>query len=160
MVAYRQMMAFIQKHLPEKPYIEGMQRFSLRDKIMREVCLNMLIHREYSSAYPTTLTIWNDRIETENWNVPYVYGRIDLQTLKPHRKNPIIANVFSQMGIVEELGSGTKKMFKYTPLFSDGKEPMIEEQDVYRITIPYAGITDNNGQETDKNRQETGNNRQ
>lgn len=27
---------------------------------------------------------------------------------------------------------------------------MIEEQDVYRITIPYAGITDNNGQETDK----------
>lgn len=150
MVAYRQMMAFIQKHLPEKPYIEGMQRFSLRDKIMREVCLNMLIHREYSSAYPTTLTIWNDRIETENWNVPYVYGRIDLQTLKPHRKNPIIANVFSQMGIVEELGSGTKKMFKYTPLFSDGKEPMIEEQDVYRITIPYAGITDNNGQETDK----------
>lgn len=86
--------------------------------------------------------------------------RIDLQTLKPHRKNPIIANVFSQMGIVEELGSGTKKMFKYTPLFSDGKEPMIEEQDVYRITIPYAGITDNNRQETDKNRHETGNNRQ
>lgn len=92
--------------------------------------------------------------------MPYVYGRIDLQTLKPHRKNPIIANVFSQMGIVEELGNGTKKMFKYTPLFSDGKEPMIEEQDVYRITIPYAGITDNNGQETDKNRHETGNNRQ
>ncbi len=136
MVAYRQMMAFIQKHLPEKPYIEGMQRFSLRDKIMREVCLNMLIHREYSSAYPTTLTIWNDRIETENWNVPYVYGRIDLQTLKPHRKNPTIANVFSQMGIVEELGSGTKKMFRYTPLFSGGKKPTIEEQDVYRITIP------------------------
>lgn len=66
MVAYRQMMAFIQKHLPEKPYMEGMQRFSLRDKIMREVCLNMLIHREYSSAYPTTLTIWNDRIQNRD----------------------------------------------------------------------------------------------
>lgn len=149
MVAYRQMMAFIQKHLPEKPYIEGMQRFSLRDKIMREVCLNMLIHREYSSAYPTTLTIWGDRIETENWNVPYVYGRIDLQTLKPHRKNPTIANVFSQMGIVEELGSGTKKMFKYTPLFSGGKEPVIEEQDVYRITIPCENVTDINRHQTD-----------
>lgn len=140
MVAYGKMMNFVEKHLPEKPYIEGMQRFSLRDKIMREVCLNMLIHREYSSAYPASLTIWNDRIETENWNVPYVYGRIDLNTLKPHRKNPVIANVFSQMGIVEELGSGTKKIFKYTPLFSDGKEPEIEEQDVYRITIPFSGI--------------------
>ena len=41
------------------------------------------------------------------------------------------------MGIVEELGSGTRKMFKYTPLYANGKEPIIEEQDVYRIEIPY-----------------------
>ena len=66
-----------------------------------------------------------------------LYGHINLQTLKPHRKNPVIANVFSQMGIVEELGSGTVKMFKYTPLYSDGKDPVIEEQDVSRIEIPY-----------------------
>lgn len=95
MVAYRQMMTFIQKHLPEKPYIEGMQRISLRDKIMLEVCLNLLIHREYSSAYSTTSTIRSDQVERENMNVPYVYGRIDLQTLNPHRKNPTIANVYS-----------------------------------------------------------------
>ena len=135
--AYPVIMAFIQKHLPEQPYIEGMQRFSLRDRILREVVLNLLIHREYSSAYPATFTINKDTIVTENWNIPYVYGHINLQTLKPHRKNPVIANVFSQMGIVEELGSGTVKMFKYTPLYSDGKEPVIEEQDVYRIEIPY-----------------------
>lgn len=52
-----------------------------------------------------------------------------------------MANFFAQMGIVEELGSGTKKMFKYTPLFSDGKEPVIEEQDVYRITIPFDSLS-------------------
>ena len=28
-------------------------------------------------------------------------------------------------------------MFKYTPLYVNGKEPVIEEQDVYRIEIPY-----------------------
>lgn len=136
MVAYRSIMAFVRKHLPEKPYIENMQRFSLRDKIMREVILNMLIHREYSSAYPTSFTIWADKVVTENWNVPYVYGEINMKTLKPHRKNPTIANVVSQMGIVEELGSGTKKMFKYTPLYSNGRQPMIEEQDVYSVIIP------------------------
>lgn len=135
--AYPVIMTFIHKHLPEQPYIEGMQRFSLRDKILREVVLNMLILREYSSAYPATFTIYKDTIVTENWNIPYVYGNINLRTLKPHRKNPVIANVFSQMGIVEELGSGTVRMFKYTPLYSDGKEPVIEEQDVYRIEIPY-----------------------
>ncbi len=41
------------------------------------------------------------------------------------------------MGIVEELGSGIRKMFKYTPFYANGKEPIIEEQDVYRIEIPY-----------------------
>ena len=30
-----------------------------------------------------------------------------------------------------------RKMFKYTPLYANGKEPIIEEQDVYRIEIPY-----------------------
>ena len=28
-------------------------------------------------------------------------------------------------------------MFKYTPLYANDKEPVIEEQDVYRIEIPY-----------------------
>ena len=41
------------------------------------------------------------------------------------------------MGIVEELGSGTRKMFKYTPIYAKGKEPIIEEQDIYRVEIPY-----------------------
>ena len=41
------------------------------------------------------------------------------------------------MGVVEELGSGMRKMFKYTPLYANGKEPIIEEQDVYHIEIPY-----------------------
>ncbi|MBQ1649977.1 MAG: hypothetical protein II055_02445, partial [Prevotella sp.] len=40
-----------------------------------------------------------------------VYSHIDLQTMRPHRKTPKIANVFSQMGIVEELGSGMRVIF-------------------------------------------------
>ena len=54
------------------------------------------------------------------------------------------------MGIVEELGSGTKKMFKYTPFFSDGKEPVIEEQDVYRITIPFDSLSVETIESTEK----------
>jgi len=30
-----------------------------------------------------------------------------------------------------------RKMFKYTPLYANGMDPVIEEQDVYRIEIPY-----------------------
>ena len=42
---------------------------------------------------------------------------------------------------------------KYTPLFSGGKDPIIEEQDVYRITIPCEEVTDNKPTTTDNNRQ-------
>ena len=31
-------------------------------------------------------------------------------------------------------------MFKYTPLYANGKDPIIEQQDVYRIEIPYVPI--------------------
>lgn len=138
--AYDQIMDFLKKHLSEVPYIEDMQRFSLRDKILREVALNLLIHREYSNSYPTTLTIWSDRIETENWNLPFQYGFITPENLKPHPKNPVIANVFSQTGLVEELGSGTRKIFKYVPLYAKGKEATIEDADVFRMTIPHPDV--------------------
>ena len=100
----------------------------------------MLIHREYSNSFPAIFAIYRDKIVSENWNIPYTYGHIDLSTACPHRKNPTIANVFSQTGIVEELGSGIRKMFKYTPLYSNGKEPDIEENDIYRIEIPYVPL--------------------
>lgn len=44
--AYEQLMAFVAKHLPDKFYLEGDQRVSLRSKIFREVAANMIVHRE------------------------------------------------------------------------------------------------------------------
>ena len=84
--------------------------------------------------------------------VPLVFlqGYIDLQTMRPHRKNPKIAKVFSQMGIVEELGCSMRKMFKYILLQANGKEPVIEEQDVSRIEIPYIPTFLPNSEESGK----------
>ena len=56
--------------------------------------------------------------------------------------------MFSQMGIVEELGSGTRKIFKYTPLMSGGKLPQIEEEDVYKVTIPIEALASDGGQKS------------
>ena len=56
--------------------------------------------------------------------------------------------MFSQMGIVEELGSGTRKIFKYTPLMSGGKLPQIEEEDVYKVKIPIEALASDGGQKS------------
>lgn len=129
--AYERLMDLCGRNLPEWPYIDGVQRKSLRELIMREVCLNMLIHREYGARHDASLTIWKDRIEAVNWNVPFGYGHITLGNLRPHAKNPVIANFFAQLGIVEELGNGTRTMFKYVPLISGGKDPVLDEYDEF-----------------------------
>ena len=93
------------------------------------------MHREFSSAYPATMTIYKDVVVTENWNRPYMMGRISLENLKPHPKNPTIANFFKQLGWVEELGSGIRKMYKYCPIYVKDALPVIEEGDVFKLTI-------------------------
>ncbi|WP_321517174.1 ATP-binding protein [uncultured Bacteroides sp.] len=83
------------------------------------------------------MTIYKNEVVTENWSRPYVMGRINLENLKPHPKNPTIANFFKQLGWVEELGSGVRKMYKYCPIYVNGALPVIEEGDVFKLTIKY-----------------------
>jgi ATP-dependent DNA helicase RecG len=48
--AYDKLLAFINKHLPDKFYLEGDTRISLRERIFREIVANMLIHREFTNG--------------------------------------------------------------------------------------------------------------
>ncbi|PJC61948.1 MAG: AAA family ATPase, partial [Flavobacteriales bacterium CG_4_9_14_0_2_um_filter_32_27] len=52
--AYDQLLGFVAKHLPDKFYTEGDQRKSLRTAIFREIVANIIVHREYTNAQPTT----------------------------------------------------------------------------------------------------------
>ena len=137
MGAYHRLLAFVDKHTPDRFYMEGVQRISIRGLIFREVVANLLVHREFSNPYPATLTIYKETVVTENWNKPYVTGRITPDNLKPHPKNPTIANFFKQLGWAEELGSGVRKMYKYCPIYVDGALPVIEEGDIFKLTINY-----------------------
>lgn len=81
-------------------------------------------------------------VVTENWNRPYMMGRISLENLKPHPKNPTIANFFKQLGWVEELGSGIRKMYKYCPIYVKDALPVIEEGDVFKLTIRHEPLNE------------------
>lgn len=131
------LMAFTKKHLPEVPFLEERHRISLRDTILREIFLNLLIHREFSNSHPASFTIFKDTVVAENWNIPYHKATVSLTELTPHPKNPTIARFFANMGYVEELGVGRRTLLKYGPAYFDGRDVAIEEDDVFRITIPY-----------------------
>ena len=133
--SYDRLLAFGEKHLSDPFYLEGDIRTSLRGKILREVFSNLLIHREYTNPFPAKFVIERDRIYTENGNKPHGFGRIDPDHLTPFPKNPSIARVFKEIGRADELGSGTRNLFKYCKAYS-GNDPQLLEEDIFRFVLP------------------------
>ncbi len=133
--SFELLMQFAKKHLWDKFYLEGDMNISLRDKISREMLVNMLIHREMTSSYVAKFIIEEDKMYTENANRAIKCGMITPETLEPNPKNPVIASFFNQIGYADELGSGTRNLYKYVSRYS-GKEPRIIEDDIFKIIIP------------------------
>lgn len=128
-------MAFTGKHLPDKFYQEGEQRISLRDHIFREVVTNILIHREYLNAFPAKLVIGRQQVVVENGNKPHGQGLINPLHFSPYPKNPILARFFKEIGWAEELGSGVRKLHKYSILYGGAQAELIEG-DIFTINVP------------------------
>lgn len=133
--SYERLTHFMKKHLNEKFYIDGDQRINIRDVIARELCANLLIHREYANPVPARLIINKDSIITENANKPRNIGYIDLNNYSPFPKNPKIANFFKEIGLADELGSGIKIITKYNKIYSGGV-PSFKDDEIFKVVIP------------------------
>jgi ATP-dependent DNA helicase RecG len=144
--AYDQLTDFINKHTLDKFFIIDGHSVSVRSKIVRELVSNILVHREYTSAYPAKIIIERDRIVTENWSLPKTPGRIDPNNFSPYPKNPLLANFFIQIGRADVLGSGVRNLYRYTKIYSGG-EPELVDGDVFQTTVPLSlsltGMSDN-----------------
>lgn len=134
--SYDKLMEFVAKHTSDKFCLVDNVSTSIRDVIAREVVSNILIHRDFSSAYPAKLIIEKDWLRTENWCRPRRQGNILSDEFTPYPKNPLIANFFTAMGRSDTIGSGVKNLYKYTPIYSGGGNPEIYEADVFRTAIP------------------------
>ncbi len=132
--SYDRLMNFVEKHLDDKFYLDGDVRLNVRNKLFREVVANVLIHREFSSAYPAKFIITYDEVVTENGNKARGHGVIDIENFTPYPKNPIIAGVFKQIGWADELGSGIRNIKKYSKIYSDST-PVFIEDDIFRTII-------------------------
>ena len=142
MESYNLLIDFIKKHTDDKFFLIDGVNVSLRTAIAREIVSNLLVHREFKSAFPAKLIIEKDRIWTENWSRTQWKGRISLENFTPYPKNPIIAKFFVNIGYADSLGSGVRNLYKYTKIYSDA-EPNFEENDVFRLIVPMrpAGAT-------------------
>ena len=139
--SYDRMVAFCQKHLSNPFILEGEQSISTRDKILREICANSLVHRNYSSGFVSQLVIEKDRLMIVNPSVSYINGKLSLSSFRPFSKNPQISKVFREIGLADELGSGMGNTCKYTRLYSGGEPSFIEEGGMFRTEIPLSNVS-------------------
>lgn len=109
----------------------------------------MLVHRDFGSGYAARIIITKDNMQFCNPNRPKKYGEVNLKTYLPDSKNPHIASVFKEMGLVDELGSGFRKLAKYTKEYSQ-VEPIITESEIFSVSIPLLDLDKIKGEKKEK----------
>ena len=133
--SYERLMMFAEKHLWDKFYLEGDARISLRNAIAREMLVNTLMHREFTSSYIAKFVIEKDKMTVSNANRAERSGLITPDDFEPNPKNPIIAAFFRNIGLADELGSGVRNLYKFSKRYS-GQDPWLIDGDIFKIIVP------------------------
>ena len=113
-----QILAFIKKHLMVEFIITGNpqreERYDYPVEAIREIVINMLIHRDYRDSSGSIIKIYDDRIEF--FNPGGLFGGLSLNDLlqfnyQPKSRNKLISKAFKEVGKIERYGSGIKRIF-------------------------------------------------
>jgi len=111
---------FVKKHTNCELVISGaapnIRKWQYPLDAIREIVLNMIIHRDYRSAASSSVIIYNDRIEFYNpGKLPedITVEKLLSNNYKSTPRNKKIAGFFKEMGWIERYGSGIKRIIGY-----------------------------------------------
>ena len=89
--------------------------YDKKERAVFEILVNAIVHRDYmQSGSEVHLDIYDDRIEIVSPGGMYDGSRIqecDLKNIPSVRRNPLLADVFSRLNLMERKGSGFEKVF-------------------------------------------------
>ncbi|MCL7414343.1 MAG: helix-turn-helix domain-containing protein [ANME-2 cluster archaeon] len=116
-VAVKKVMEFLKKHAMRGADFSELRRkdiWSIPMTILREAVVNAVVHADYSQrGAPIRIAFFDDRIEIENPGIllPGMTVEDMLQGVSKIR-NHVIARVFRELDLIEQWGSGVRRMFK------------------------------------------------
>ena len=153
---YDQLGAFVERYLPDRFYLPAntMQRQNLRWDLFREIVGNLCVHTDFSSGYACFFHVFKDRVVTKNPTrlLPEIpEGELTIQQLSNYTKNPLLVRVFHELNWAEDLGSGTRNILRYAPLYYPNYKIVINSGSQFIFSITYQ---DDNVQDGDKKNQE------
>ena len=128
-----EIISFIKKHLMVEYIITGQpqrtERFDYPLDAIREIVINMIVHRDYRDSSGNLIKIFDDRIEF--FNPGCLYGGITIEDLisgnyTSKSRNKLIAKAFKEIGLIERYGSGILRVRKICQEYGL-KEPIFKE---------------------------------
>ncbi|MBW2364251.1 MAG: putative DNA binding domain-containing protein, partial [Deltaproteobacteria bacterium] len=133
---------FITKHITKAYIITGdaqrEERWEFPLEAIREIVVNMIVHRDYTSPSESSIKIFKDRIEffnpgklAEGLTVDRLLSGDYTSTIR----NKQIASVLKDAGIIERYDSGIKRILERFSMYGL-VQPVFEElQGGFRVTI-------------------------
>jgi len=132
----------VKKHLNKELIITGKpqrdERWQYPLDALREIIINMIVHRNYQDSGDSIIKIFDDRIEF--FNPGSLLPGISVAQLlsgnyTSHVRNKKIAAIFKEAGIIEQYGSGITRIIK-TFVAEGHQPPKLENfQHGFRITV-------------------------
>ncbi len=153
---YNELTQFTERWLPDKFYLPTgtTQRVDLRLELFREIIANLCVHTDYSAGYACFYHVFKDRVITKNPTrlLPEIpEGRLTLQQLSNYTKNPLLVRVFHELSWVEDMGSGTRNILRYAPLYYPDYKVEINSGSQFLFSITYANVSQENGENVPRN---------
>ena len=107
---------FLKKHAFKTAQFGAMRRedvWSIPLTILREAIVNALVHSDYSQrGSPIRIAFFDDRIDIESPGLLLPGMTVDdMKSGVSRIRNPVIARVFREFGLIEQWGSGVRRIF-------------------------------------------------
>ena len=115
-----QVLEFVQKHINKEVIITGKaqntQKWQYPLEAIREIVMNMIVHRDYRSSSDSIVKVFNNKIEfynpgrlPENITVDDLLSNNYIST----PRNKLIADFCKNLGLIEKYGSGIRRIVDY-----------------------------------------------
>ncbi len=141
-----EVMDFVRKHITKEIIITGQaqntERWQYPLEAIREIVMNMIIHRDYRSSSDSIVKVYNDKIEFFNpGSLPDSITIKDLlsNNYQSRPRNKLIADFCKDLGLIEKYGSGIRRVLE---LFRTSGLPVPEMRNLsggFQVTV-FAGV--------------------
>jgi ATP-dependent DNA helicase RecG len=125
-------MLFLKKHAYRTADLSEVRRkdvWSIPLGILREVIINAIVHSDYSQrGAPIRVVFLDDRIEVESMGI--LLPGLTIEEMKQGTsriRNPVIARVFKELNLIEQWGTGVRR------IFAEAKELGLPEPNIEEV---------------------------